>query len=153
MIGKREVPSVWYTHHMHRDPLAGYREVEHTADWELQAWAPDLVGLLEQAARGMYQLEGTRLMPEPRVTRRFELLIQDPESILVDFLAELLFLTESEGLGFDQFDLKIVGDKLQAELNGAPLASLAKEIKAVTYHNLNLRQSEGGLEANVVFDV
>jgi len=26
----------------------GYREVEHTADWELEVWAADLPGLLEQ---------------------------------------------------------------------------------------------------------
>jgi SHS2 domain-containing protein len=132
---------------------AGYREVDHTADWELHVWAPDLVGLLEQAARGMYHLEGASILPEPRRTRDFELLFHDPESLLVDFLAELLFLAENEGLGFDQFDLAITGDRLQAKLTGAPFASLAKEIKAVTYHNLALRQSDQGLEANVVFDV
>ena len=27
--------------------MAGYREVEHTADWELEVWATDLAGLLE----------------------------------------------------------------------------------------------------------
>ena len=41
--------------------MAGYRELEHTADWELEAWADDLPGLLEQAARGMYALSGVRL--------------------------------------------------------------------------------------------
>ena len=39
-------------------PPHGYREIEHTADWELKVWAPDLRGLLEQAARGMYALSG-----------------------------------------------------------------------------------------------
>jgi SHS2 domain-containing protein len=40
--------------------VAGYREREHTADWELEVWAPDLPRLLEQAARGMYRLAGLR---------------------------------------------------------------------------------------------
>jgi len=39
---------------------SGFREREHTADWELQVWAPSFSGLLEQAARGMYALSGTR---------------------------------------------------------------------------------------------
>jgi SHS2 domain-containing protein len=109
--------------------------------------------MLEQAARGMYQMLGTEVITEPRQDRRFELKFQDPESLLVDFLSELLFFAESEGLAFDQFDLRVEGGKLQAILSGASLASLAKEIKAVTYHNLVVRETARGLEANVVFDV
>jgi SHS2 domain-containing protein len=42
---------------------------------------------------------------------------------------------------------------LLAQVESAPIASLAKEIKAVTYHNLAIRQTERGLQANIVFDV
>jgi len=44
-------------------------------------------------------------------------------------------------------------DRLLAEIQGVPLAGLDKEIKAVTYHNLNLRQTQRGIEARIVFDV
>ena len=63
--------------------LVGYREVEHTADWELEVWATDLPGLLEQAARGMAQLSGMRLQVEPRVARSLSLSANDPETLLV----------------------------------------------------------------------
>ena len=55
---------------------SGFREKEHTADWELDVWAPDLPALLEQAARGMYWLmgarleEGARAAAQPAVLRR-----------------------------------------------------------------------------------
>ncbi len=42
-------------------PYSGFREKDHTADWELEVWAPDLPGLLVEAARGMYWLMGARL--------------------------------------------------------------------------------------------
>jgi SHS2 domain-containing protein len=132
---------------------AGYREIEHTADWELEVWAPDLLALLEQAARGMYALSGTRLEMGAPVTRTIELNASDPESLLVTFLGELLFLIESENLAFQQFNLHLEGKKLSARMEGAQINSRGKEIKAVTYHNLNVRQTRRGLEARIVLDV
>lgn len=136
-----------------KQPLAGYQEIAHTADWELHVWAPDMPGLLEQAARGMYALMTARLGPGARETRRFVNDYQDKESLLVSFLAELLLLAELENLGFEIFDLHIDNERLIANLSGAQFESIAKEIKAVTYHNLEIRETALGLEANIVFDV
>ena len=52
------------------ETTAGYRELEHTADWALEFWAPNFTELLEQAARGMYSLAGAQGQDEderPRV--------------------------------------------------------------------------------------
>jgi SHS2 domain-containing protein len=133
--------------------LAGYREVEHTADWELEVWAMDLPGLLEQAARGMSYLSGIRLHIEPRLARTLTLKADDSETLLVKFLSELLYITEQEHVGFDKFRISVDGFDLQAELEGAQLASIDKEIKAVTYHRLAVRQTDGKLRVNIVFDV
>ena len=132
---------------------AGYREVEHTADWELEVWAADLPGLMEQAARGMFFLAGMRLEPEPRLSRTFSLKASDTETLLVKFLTELLFYAEQEGIGFDGYQITLDGFDLQATLEGARLASIDKEIKAVTYHRLAVSQAEGRLRVNIVFDV
>lgn len=132
---------------------SGFKEIEHTADWELEVWAPDLAQLLAQAARGMYWLMGACLQDSPRVQREVEFNGVDAESLLVSFLQELLFLFESEGLGFDQFELSIQDGQGRARLAGAPLTGVKKEIKAVTYHNLSIRQGQQGLEARLVFDV
>jgi SHS2 domain-containing protein len=133
--------------------LAGFREREHTADWELEVWAPELPSLFEQAARGMYALMGSILAAAPRQERDLALEASDRESLLVSFLAELLYLGEVDGLGFDRFVLAVSEQALRAHLSGAPLASQTKEIKAVTYHNLAIRATERGFEANIVFDV
>ena len=134
-------------------PLACYREIEHTADWELEAWAPDLPGLLEQAARGMAVLSGMRLQEGPRLSRSIEMRFLDAEVLVVGFLSRLLLLYTQEGIGFDAFDLRLEGNLLEAHLTGAPVVALDKEIKAVTYHNLAVRQTETGLAVNIVFDV
>ncbi len=131
----------------------GFQEQPHTADWALDVWAPDLTSLLLQAARGMYTLMQVRLQAESYETYRFEIAAPDRETLLVTFLSELLYFTQRDHVAFDQFDLVHDGKKLIAEVAGAPIESVAKEIKAVTYHNLDVRETERGLETTIVFDV
>ena len=133
---------------------AGYREIEHTADWQLEAWAPNLAGLLEQCARGMQALSGVRLDMQAQPNgRTLELAAADPESLLVNFLSELLYISEQEGSGVERFDLHLQGLNLHARLRTRPLIGLSKEIKAVTYHNLEVASTPEGLRTQVVFDV
>ena len=135
------------------DTEFGFTEIEHTADWALKVWAPDLSQLFAQAAEGMYWLMETTLRPGPRCERQIELAGGDAESLLVGFLSELLYLGEIEGLGFDQFDVTIEEERLTARVRGAPVAEQKKEIKAVTYHNLQVIQTQRGLAVTIVFDV
>jgi len=132
---------------------AGYREIEHTADWELQVWAPDLPSLLKTAAQGMYALSLTKLAADPREIRQFEIPFLDRESLLVDFLSELLFYGENQGIAFDVYQLDFNGSSIKVQAFGAPILGQAKEIKAVTYHRMQVRETERGLEVNIIFDV
>ncbi len=138
---------------MHPKSRVGFREIAHTADWELEVWATDLCSLLVQAAQGMYHLAEAKLSSHPRHTRKITLLFHEPETLLIDFLTELIFLTESEGLAFDQYDLHLEGDQFTAFISGAKLESISKDIKAATYHYLKIREVESGLVANIIFDV
>ena len=132
---------------------AGFREVAHTADWELEVWAPALAGLFEQAARGMYYLMGAHWKSAPRQARSMELAALDGESLLVRFLEELLYIQSVDGLAFDNFQISISDWNLRARLEGAPLESFDKEIKAVTYHRLKIRSALHRLNVRIVFDV
>lgn len=132
---------------------AGYQEIEHTADWELHVWAPDLEALLQTATQGMYALSHTEIDATPREIREFEIPFMDRESLLVDFLSELLFLGEAEGLAFSECQLDFNGSTLMVRASGAAIKAQAKEIKAVTYHRMQIIETERGLEVNIVFDV
>jgi SHS2 domain-containing protein len=135
-------------------PNASFEEIEHTADWELRVWAPRLESLLEQSGRGMYSLAGIFLQAAPRIKRHFSLSAADAESLLVLFLSELLYYGEEERIAFDEFQLDIQqGFQLEATLYGSFIEQQYKEIKAVTYHKLAVRQTHSGLEVNIVFDV
>jgi SHS2 domain-containing protein len=137
----------------------GHRELEHTADWALEVWAPDLRELLEEAARGMYDLMGVELEAQTAEAKIcFSVDGIDREDLLVTFLSELLFYSEIRHMAFDAFELELDDDdaapSVSAALEGRPIETLDKEIKAVTYHGLEVREREdGGLSARVTFDV
>lgn len=132
----------------------GFRENAHTADWQLEVWAPDLPCLLEQAARGMYALSGMRLQDGLAQSRIILLQAADAEGLLVRYLSELLWLEQEQGLGFNGFLIEVDEQyNLRADLRGYPIAHLDKEIKAVTYHNLKVSNTSRGLRVKIVFDV
>jgi SHS2 domain-containing protein len=132
---------------------AGYRELEHTADWQIEAWAPGVEELLEQAARGMFALAGVELGDGEPLNVRLAFAAGDLERLLVAFLSELLYLIEQRALAVEGYALRLQDDLLIAELTARPVLRLNKEIKAVTYHGLRVQSNGNGLLARVVFDV
>lgn len=134
-------------------PDRGHLEKEHTADLQLDVWAPDLAALLEEAARGMYEMMGVEIADESRRHQHIELTADDREGLLVSFLEELLFLVDDEDLAFDAYLITVDGTQLNAHLEGGFVVSHGKEIKAVTYHLLAIEESVRGLEVSIIFDV
>jgi SHS2 domain-containing protein len=130
-----------------------FEELAHTADWALRVRATNLAELFAESARGMNALTGARPATGLRTHRTVTLSAPDAESLLVAFLSELVYAAEQEHLMFDKFKIQIEGQTLQAEMDGAPLESINKTIKAVTYHNLQIQKIEGGVEVEIVFDV
>lgn len=131
----------------------GFEEISHTADWSARVWAKDLPSLFAESARAMNALSGTVISTSIPVKQSFETEGPDAESLLVAFLSELVYFQEQENLAFNQFQLRVEGKRLKAEMEGAPIESVDKAIKAVTYHNLKIHKTNSGLETTIVFDV
>jgi SHS2 domain-containing protein len=137
------------------NPPAAFEEIEHTADVSLRIHGRDLSDLLRHAAEGMASL----LVADPAIIpvtqeEHFDLTAYDAESLLVNWLSELAYWAESEGVVFSQFDLShVTPTHLRAVARGERVSNLNKYIKAVTYHNLKIIETAEGLETTVVFDV
>ena len=142
-----------YTKTMQENALSGHEERPHTADWALDIWGPDFLALLSEAAIGMFALIGGHLNDGPRQPRHLSLIEPDRETLLVSFLSELVFLNESERLGFDRFQLSLSGLELEVDMDGGIIVDQTKQIKAVTFHNLEICNTSRGLETTIVFDV
>ena len=139
---------------MSEPPREMYEELEHTADWALRVQGRDLPALFVNAALGMMELSGVQIGDEPGEVRQIELQAVDTESLLVDWLHELLVALELEQVAFREIELEITdGKKLVGTLRAVPIISIEKPVKAVTYNELLIQESPDGLEATVVFDV
>ena len=136
-----------------------YREIEHTADLGLELEAPDLEAAFEQAAASMFDLMcdldtvGAGVSRTVRVTSRKD----DLEDLLVRWLTELLYVFAAERLLLSQFEVRRLEDGiLEADVAGEqfdPTCHASKsEIKAVTYHDLAVDQTDGGWLVRVIFD-
>jgi SHS2 domain-containing protein len=132
---------------------SGFEELPHTADWQMRVWATSLPGLFAEAARGMNALAGIKPSPGARVRREFEAEAADAESLLVAFLSELVWAAEQEQLIFDTFKIVLKDSKLKVRMSGEHILSVNKSIKAVTYHNLQIRKTGDGFQVEIVFDV
>jgi len=132
-----------------------FQEVEHTADWAVRVRGRDLAELFAFAAQAMITLvtDSTQTEPFP-VARRIELSAPDVETLLVDWLSELVYLHETGDVLFCVFEMEeVTSAHLRATVRGRPGIPMKKEIKAVTYHGLEVRRIRSGYEATIIFDV
>ena len=131
----------------------GFREVSHGADAALEVWARDLPGLFRQAAQGMYSLMGATPGRASSALRSFNLSAADDESLLVMFLSRLLFLLDQERLMFTKMEFHCLPGRLIGMLEGVRLGSIQREIKAVTFNDLLIRQEGRKYQVLIVFDL
>jgi SHS2 domain-containing protein len=133
----------------------GYEVLEHTAETGIAAYGRDLPEIFANAARGMFAL-----MTEPSAVRpvgEYEVRLEasDLEALMVDWLTQLLFLHETEEVYFCEFDVEVSDHRLRAKVRGEKVDSKRHRpklaVKAVTYHQLEVRPEEGF--AKVILDV
>jgi len=79
----------------------------------------------------------------------------DLEQLLVDWLSELLYICDTQDLLFSEFEVSITGTELIGKARGEVMDpsrhGLKTEIKAVTYHMLEVNKSENYVQ--VLFDI
>jgi SHS2 domain-containing protein len=138
------------------DLSAGFEEVSHTADLEIRVWGRDLNGLFKAAAEGMFSLCSIETTEQgiASVKQTIKLEAMDYEGLLILFLEELLYRLTEDYMYFEVRKL-IISDEftLKAQLIGQQISSYERDIKAVTYHNLNIRKTEQGYSVHIVFDI
>lgn len=132
---------------------SGFEEVDHTSDKAIKVWAPDLPGLLQQAAIGMYSLIEICPQENSIIKKHMVLNTLDIETLLVSFLSKLLSFLEKDHLLFTEIHSRVDLNKCEILLTGVRIKPARIEIKAVTYHNLKVLTTEHGLETTIVFDV
>jgi SHS2 domain-containing protein len=131
----------------------GYKILDHPADIKVQAFSKTKEELFLNALKGMAEI----LKPVPdseSVRRDIKVESIDLDNLLVDFLSEVLYLSQVNKEVYKNIKFISFNDKkLEGELIGDKIRSLGEEIKAVTYHGLEISQKNGLYQATVLFDI
>jgi len=131
----------------------GYEEVDHTADIAIRVWGENFQALLRQAADGLYDLMGIKPIRNSPAEVRFDLPQGTKEDILVDFLNELLYLSDEKRQILNDFLFSENNDEFEIQAAGCQILSQERQIKAVTFHNLSVEETNHGFKAIITFDV
>ena len=137
----------------------GFKELENiTADLGIKAWGKDLEGAFTSAAHGLAFLMSDQLSNKQTITRRIRIKAGSLQSLLIQFLNEIIYLEETENfLPGAVADLTIGGCYLDATLSGdsfdPEIHSINAHIKAATYHRLEIEEKEDEVTIKVIFDV
>ncbi len=140
-----------------------FEEIEPTADWALRVRGRTLPALFTAAARGMFSLLTDLSAVHPEVRLELDLRAFDTETLLVDWLNELLYRAEEKKIVFSVFDITALERtdparpldpaRLRALVAGGPSRDLHKAIKAATFSGLSIRHDDAGYVTELVFDV
>lgn len=132
---------------------SGYEELEHTADIALRVWGEDFFALLSQSAIGMYDLMS--VAADETAPKKVDFIIEENsrDIQLVDFLNEVLYLIEVDHAMFESFAFNKDEHGINVQASGYEIKSLQRNIKAVTFHNLEVEETDLGLETRITFDV
>lgn len=132
-----------------------HRFVEHTGEIELVLEAPNLVALLEEAARALADVMAEDAAGAPSgAVEHVEVASRDREALLVDWLNELVCRGEIHKQVYAEVKVERASDTcLEATIRGRVPTAPRTAVKAATWHRLRVAPKNGGLEAVVVLDV
>jgi len=141
---------------------SGFEVLDHPADMGFRAWAPTLTDLFAECARALMSV----LVDLDSVTADesvgVEVLGDDVETLLYNWLAEIIYLFDGEKKLFRDFSILSHRSSdgtefLQAELQGEPYDRERHEIKtyvkAITFHQLKVEHTPKGFTAQVFLDI
>ncbi|MGA2317319.1 MAG: archease [Thermodesulfobacteriota bacterium] len=132
--------------------------LDHTADIGIIVHGENLKALFENAGKAFFHLITDLRKVRRRIERRIDIGGESLDRLMVDWLSELLYLHDVENLLFKGFKVESVGeDGLRAVVKGEPFQEgvhvIKTGVKAVTYHQIEVRQENGRWRAQIIFDL
>lgn len=132
--------------------------LDHTADAGIVVTAERLEDLFARAAWGMFSVITDVETIRRERSERLTVTASDRAALLVAWLSELNFRHVTRHELFCRFEIQELSDeRLVAEVSGEQTApgrhTIHTEIKAVTFHGLELERIDTGWRAQIIFDL
>ena len=129
-----------------------YKFLEHTADIMFEAYGVSYPEALENAAHAMFSVFGSA---GAREKASFSVTAHNIEELTVQALADLLAYMDTHEMVFSR--MKVL--KFDAKKNSVELEAYGEKkrprdaVKAVTYHELMVKEDKNGWTIRIILDV
>ncbi|MCD6586335.1 MAG: archease [Desulfobacteraceae bacterium] len=135
-----------------------YELIDHTADIGIRVTETSIKNLFETAAHAMFEqitepakLNGTH-------TKKIHVKGIDPPDLLINWLRELLWCWTIDNCLVRKVAINVINNnhlsaKISYDKFDPKTHEILKDIKAVTYHDASVVQTDAGWEATIIFDV
>lgn len=135
-----------------------FRILEHTADIGFEAFGATRAEVFANAGRALFHIIVDPAAVEPRDEVKILAQGANPAELLVNWLSELLYDHDAEGLLFRDFEVISISDNaIQAIARGEKFDPARHQlkllVKAITYHQLALEKNADGWRAQVYVDI
>jgi SHS2 domain-containing protein len=132
--------------------------IDHTADVGIIAYGADVEELFSNAALALFSLITGLESIEEKMHLDLKVNSDDRDSLLVEWLNELIYLFDVEHVLFNRFDIEsLTHNQLKAICYGETFDPMKHKIKggikAATYHMLELDKNGVGYKAQIIFDI
>jgi SHS2 domain-containing protein len=139
-----------------------FREIDHTGDVGIRITAPTRTVLFERAALGTFRVLTDLKTVQASEETHVAVDGHDPEALMVRWLSELNYRHTVDEALFSAFAVESIeeandGLTLTATAHGEPIDptrhTVYTEIKAVTFHGMDIRETDDGWAVQVIFDM
>jgi SHS2 domain-containing protein len=139
----------------------GFEYLDHTADLKIRAHGSNLEDAFVNAALGGFNFLTDVTKVDKKIVKTIRKQNSRMESLLYDFLEELLFLLDTEGFVFSGVKKMSIskGTSGDFELDCVALGDNIKnysskgDLKAITYSDMKIEAKKKDVTITVVFDI
>ena len=135
-----------------------YHLIDHTADFGIQVFGSDSQELFTNAALALFDVITEINLVNGRDTFNISVSGDDWPDLMINWLREILYLWNGRemlvksvqilSLSENKIFAKICFDAYMPDRH-----TINTEIKAVTYHQIQVKSSPSGWEAQIIFDI
>ena len=151
--------------------MHSYKILEHTADVRLYVEGSSMEDIFTAAIEGMAEIikknackvfaaKAASAVKKAQtsnagIKKEIKVSSANPTLLLIDFLSEVLTLSQIEKIVFCAAKFgEPAGKKVSAIIYGRKVKSFDEDIKAVTYHEAEIKKNKSGnLETIIIFDI
>lgn len=135
-----------------------YRQINHTADLGIEVYGKGLQELFANAGFALFDIMTDLSLVKETTKKALTVEGNDLEQLMVNWLNDLLFLYDVEGLLFKSFEVQAVDEHhLEAIVAGEPYNAgrhvIETSVKAATYHQIQVVNENDKWRATIIIDL